>query len=218
MKRKKEALWKLLGMFFKAHPWHGVEIGDDFPRELNVYIELVPTDTVKYELDKETGHLKLDRPQMFSNVCPALYGFVPQTLCGKKVGAFTVKKTGRSDLHGDNDPLDICVLTEKQLSHGDIIVKAIPLGGLRLLDRGEADDKIIAVLRDDAVYGGWTNLSDMPQSVLDRLMHYFVTYKYHPGSGDAKCEIAGVYDRDEAWEIINLAHEDYTAKFDMEEE
>ena len=120
---------------------------------MNAFIEIVPTDTVKYELDKTTGCLNVDRPQKFSNVCPTLYGFIPQTYCGEEVGAFCAERSGREGIDGDGDPMDICVLTEKAISHGDILVRAIPIGGLRMLDNEEADDKIVAVLEGDAVYG-----------------------------------------------------------------
>jgi anti-sigma regulatory factor (Ser/Thr protein kinase) len=80
-----------LPLLFKPHPWHGIPIGDDAPRTVTCFIEIVPTDTVKYELDKETGYLKVDRPQKFSNICPSLYGFIPQTYCGERVGAFCAR-------------------------------------------------------------------------------------------------------------------------------
>ena len=84
---------------------------------------------------------------------------MPQTYCGERVGAFCGARTGRQGVVGDGDPMDICVLTEKDISHGDIILKAIPIGGLRMIDGAEADDKIIAVLQDDAMYGGWQELT-----------------------------------------------------------
>ena len=90
---------------------------------LTAYIEIVPTDAVKYELDKESGILKIDRPQQFSNVCPALYGFVPRTLCAREVGRFCDERTGRTGIVGDGDPMDICVLTERPITHGDILVR-----------------------------------------------------------------------------------------------
>ena len=77
---------EILGLMFRAHPWHGIPIGPEAPDVVNVYIEIVPTDTVKYELDKDTGILKVDRPQKYSNVCPTLYGFIPQTLCAERGG------------------------------------------------------------------------------------------------------------------------------------
>jgi len=70
---------KLMGLRYKSHPWHGVEIGPDAPEVVMSFIEMVPTDTVKYEVDKITGYLKIDRPQKYSNAVPALYGFIPQT-------------------------------------------------------------------------------------------------------------------------------------------
>src|SRR5580704_5928758 len=74
--------WEVLRIFFRPHPWHGISMGESAPETVTAYIEVVPTDTVKYELEKSTGFLKLDRPQKFSNVCPTPYGFIPQTYCG----------------------------------------------------------------------------------------------------------------------------------------
>ncbi len=202
-----------LPLLFKPHPWHGIPIGDDAPRTVTAFIEIVPTDSVKYELDKQTGYLKVDRPQKFSNVCPSLYGFIPQTYCGERVGAFCGARTGRSGVVGDGDPMDICVLTEKDLSHGDVILKAIPIGGLRMIDGDEADDKIVAVLQNDAVFGGWRDIGDAPKALVERLRHYFLTYKQVPGAAPPKVEIPDIYDRDEAYDVINRSRADYEAHF-----
>jgi inorganic pyrophosphatase len=208
-----DPLWSLMGTLYKAHPWHGIPLGPDAPKVLTAYIEIVPTDTVKYELDKATGHLKLDRPQIFSNICPCLYGLVPQTLCGSRVADLAMERTARSDIVGDDDPLDICVLTEKDIAHGDILLQAIPIGGFRMIDHGEADDKIVAVLKGDAVYGGWKDLSECPRSLTDRLRHYFLTYKQAPGEEKRACEITHVYGREEAHEVIRRSREDYNEIF-----
>ena len=128
-----EPVWRLLGLLFRAHPWHGVPIGPGAPARVNTYIEIVPTDTVKYELDKITGLLRIDRPQRFSNVCPALYGLIPQTFCGERVGAYCAERAGLPGVRGDRDPLDVCVLTEKAISHGDILLRSRPIGGLRMI-------------------------------------------------------------------------------------
>ena len=78
----------LLQVLFTAHPWHGVPAGtEDFPKVVNAFIEIVPTDVVKYELDKASGLMRIDRPQRYSSLCPTLYGFVPQTYCGAEVAA-----------------------------------------------------------------------------------------------------------------------------------
>jgi inorganic pyrophosphatase len=204
---------RLLRRFFKSHPWHGLPIGPDAPDVVSVYVEIVPTDTVKYELDKETGFLRIDRPQRFSNVCPTLYGFVPQTHCGPKNGELTSLRTGRKDIVGDGDPLDICVLTEKLIPRGDIVLPARPIGGLRMIDRGEADDKIIAVLEGDSTYGEWRDIHQVPKSLVDRLRHYFLTYKYGPDALDRVVEITHVYDREEAHEVIRRSREDYRTLF-----
>jgi inorganic pyrophosphatase len=200
-------------LLFKPHPWHGIPIGDDAPNTVTCFIEIVPADTVKYELDKQTGYLKVDRPQKFSNIYPSLYGFIPQTYCGEQVGAYCSERTGRSGIGGDGDPMDICVLTEKTFPHGDIILRAIPIGGLCMLDGNEADDKIIAVLEGDAVFGEWRQISDSPTALIDRLRHYFLTYKQVPGSSAPKVEIAAVYDREEAYDVIARSRSDYEAHF-----
>jgi inorganic pyrophosphatase len=198
---------------FRAHPWHGVDLGKDAPELVTAYIEIVQTDTVKYELDKITGLLKVDRPQRFSNVYPSLYGFLPRTLCAERVGAYCSTMTGRTNIAGDGDPLDVCVLTEKSIGHGDLLVQAIPIGGLRMVDNNEADDKIIAVMCDDAVYGGFKDISDCPASVIQRLRHYFLTYKHVPGEGKHAVEITHVYGREEAYEVICRSQADYVSAF-----
>src|SRR5262245_22650856 len=202
-----------MGLLFKAHPWHGVSIGKDAPTVVTAYIEIVPTDTVKYEIDKLTGHLKIDRPQKYSNVCPTLYGFIPQTLCAGRVGEFCAEKTSRSGIMGDGDPLDICILTEKTIPRGDIFLQAIPVGGLRMIDKHQADDKIIAVMREDAVYGSWQEITQCPTALIERLKHYFLTYKDAPGTTERRCEITHVYGKQEAYEVIRRSQEDYKAQF-----
>jgi len=212
--KKKSDLKPDRAIHSKAHPWHGVSIGAGSPSTVNAYIEMVPTDTVKYEIDKVSGHLKIDRPQTYSNFCPTLYGFIPQTYSGDRVGERCSRQTNRKNIRGDDDPIDICVLTERPVTHGDILVTVIPIGGLRLIDHGEADDKLIAVLENDSLFGEWKDISDCSFKLLDRLKHYFLTYKQIPNSSDLpKVEIAEVYGAEEARTIIQLASEDYNDKF-----
>jgi inorganic pyrophosphatase len=197
----------------QAHPWHGVSPGDDAPEIVTCYIEIVPTDTVKYEIDKVSGLLKVDRPQKYSNVAPTLYGFVPRTLCAAEVAARCNEQLGRSGIVGDADPLDICVLTERPITHGNILVEAVPIGGLRMIDRNEADDKIVAVMRGDLVYGGIEELDGCPPALRERLRHYFLTYKQDPADGSGPVEIPQIYGRDEAREVIRRSMADYRAAF-----
>lgn len=194
----------------KAHPWHGIEQGPNFPDEIRAFIEIVPTDTVKYEVDKKSGYLALDRPQKFSNIVPSLYGFIPRTYCGEKMARFTNEVIARYDVSGDGDPLDVCVLTEKDVTHGDILVNCIPIGGLRLLDHDQADDKIIAVLRNDAVFGQITDIENLPMEITRRLIHYFTTYKDIPGDSVRRMQFISLYNAQTAKEIIKASVDDYT--------
>lgn len=198
---------------FKPHPWHGIPIGEACPNTVTAYIEMVPSDTVKYEIDKETGYRKVDRPQKFSNYLPALYGFVPQTFCDEQVREFAEQRSGRQVNRGDGDPLDICVLTERNISNGDIILEAIPIGGFRMIDKGEADDKIIAVLKQDEIYGQLKDVSECPATLIDRLKHYFLTYKNMPGQENKAVEITHTYGAEEAHEVIRRSVEDYNTRY-----
>ena len=199
--------------FFQAHPWHGVTPGASAPELVSAYIEIVPTDAVKYELDKVSGHLKVDRPQRFSSMCPTLYGFIPQTYCGSEVAALCAERTGRDGIEGDGDPMDICVLSEKTFAHGSFFLNARPIGGLRMIDGQQADDKIIAVLESDLAYGRIENIRDVPPGLVDRLKHYFLSYKQFPGDAPKKVEIADVYVRAEAMAVITRSLTDYRNKF-----
>lgn len=210
--RLMDPIGRLMGLRYKSHPWHGVDIGPDAPNLITCFIEMVPTDTVKYEVDKVTGYLRIDRPQKYSNVVPALYGFIPQTYSGQRVAEFAMSKTERTGITGDSDPIDICILTEKEITHGDIILRCRPIGGFRMIDGNEADDKIIGVLYGDAVYGDYKDINDVPELVIDRLKHYFLTYKDLPGN-KANTEITHTYNIDEAHELIQCSMEDYQNKF-----
>ena len=218
MSNEMKKLWKQLGHRYQSHPWHGVSIGEDAPNVVMSFIEMTPHDSVKYEIDKDSGFLIVDRPQKFSNIVPALYGFVPQTYCAEKVAEYCMEKTGKNDVKGDGDPLDICVLTERNITHGNILVGAIPIGGIRMIDDGEADDKIIAVLKGDEVYNSWTDLSDCPPSIINRIRHYFLTYKNVPGEEAQQVEIAAVYGKEEAVEVIKRSMADYDEHFGNIEE
>jgi inorganic pyrophosphatase len=197
---------------FKSHPWHGVSIGEKAPSVVTAFIEITPSDTVKYEMDKETGILKVDRPQLYSNVVPALYGFIPQTYCKEEVARLTSEKTGIQNIEGDGDPLDILVLTEHRIVHGDILVKAIPIGGFKMIDDQQADDKIIAVLVQDGTYTRWNDLFELPDAIITRLKHYFLTYKLAPGS-QQQVDIPLIYGKMDAREVIKASMKDYAKWF-----
>ncbi len=205
-------LEKLITTMFQAHPWHGVAPGDPSGVML-AYIEIVPTDTVKYELDKQSGHLCVDRPQRYSSQPPMLYGFIPQTCCGPRVGKRCSERTGVAGVRGDGDPMDVCILTENTMAHANFFLRARPIGGLRMLDGDEADDKIVAVLENDMAYGALRDIADAPRGVIDRLRHYFLTYKQMPGERSRTVRIAEQYDRVEAVEVLRRSLDDYREQF-----
>ena len=197
---------------FKAHPWHGISAGENAPEVVNVFIEIVPSDTIKYEIDKETGYLKVDRPQQFSNIIPALYGFIPRTYCHDQVRDLAIESGANDVTQGDLDPLDICVLSSHSIHAGGMLMEAIPIGGFKMIDKGEADDKIVAVMKGDHAFGHFRDISELPQAEVKRLMHYFLTYKNLPDE-PAKCRIQEVYGSEDAKKVINAAKSDYANKF-----
>ncbi|PUB34559.1 inorganic pyrophosphatase [Elizabethkingia sp. YR214] len=197
---------------FKAHPWHGISVGEKAPEIVNVFVEIVPSDTIKYEVDKETGYLKVDRPQKFSNIIPALYGFVPQTYCEDAVKDLAVANGSVDVKEGDHDPLDICVLSSHNINGGGMILEAIPIGGFKMIDKGEADDKIIAVLVDDQVYGHMRDISDLPIAEVNRLKHYFLSYKNLP-TEPAVVRIDDVYGAEHAKKVIEASIKDYNQHY-----
>ena len=217
MKTEIKALIDAMSKRFTSHPWHGIELGEKSPALVNAFIEIIPSDSIKYEIDKASGYIMVDRPQKLSNHMPCLYGFIPQTYCDTEVAAFANEKTGRTNIVGDGDPLDICVLSERSFNHGNILCEAKVIGAIRMFDGGEADDKIIAVLKGDQAYGEINDLSEMPKLVVDRVRHFFLTYKDLDG-GAKNVEITHVYGRDEAFQVIEKANNDYKAKFGSADE
>ncbi len=143
---------------------------------------------------------------------------MPQTYCGERVAARSSERTGLPGMRGDGDPMDICVLTEKGTAHGGFLLHARAVGGLRMVDGDEADDKVLAVLEQDLVFGKMQDVSQVPQGLVDRLRHYFLSYKQIPGAGARKVQIAEVYGREEAVEVLRRSIEDYRAKFGAPEE
>lgn len=192
---------------FRPHPWHGLETGPKPPEVVNAYIEITPFDLVKYEVDKASGYLRVDRPQRSSAQHPALYGFIPRTYCAGRVC-----RLAPGARRGDGDPLDICVLSERSIARNEILVRARVVGGLQMIDRGEADDKIVSVLERDYVWGRARDIRDVPRVLVERLEHYFLTYKLVPGRR-AEARIARVYGRAHALRVVRAAMADYGEHF-----
>jgi inorganic pyrophosphatase len=192
---------------WRPHPWHGLEVGPEPPRIVHTYIEITPFDLIKYEIDKVTGYMRVDRPQRTSSQPPTLYGFIPRTYCGRRVHALSPEAN-----RGDGDPLDICVISERPLTRAEVIVDARVIGGIQAIDGGEADDKIIAVLDNDEFWQHAEDISDLPGIQVERLRHYFSTYKMGPGQ-ESQMSIKGVYDSDYALRVVVAAIADYEEAF-----
>ena len=162
---------------------------------------------MKYEVDKETGYMRVDRPQRSSSQSPALYGFVPRTYCGERVG-----KLMPAAQRGDGDPLDICVFSERPVTKSEVVLQARVIGGLPMCDGGEADDKIIAVLEGDNVWKDVADVDEFPDVLVERLRHYFLTYKLVPGEAN-QAVIGDVYGREQAEAVLRAAAADYDDEF-----
>ena len=140
------------------HPWHGVHYGEQAPRIVNAIIEIPQGSRAKYEIDKPSGLLKLDRVIYSSFYYPVNYGFIPQT-------------------YGDDkDPLDILVITSLSIQPLTL-VEAKVIGVMQMIDNGDSDDKIIAVAANDPGVNHHTNIEQLPQHFFDELRHFFEEYK-----------------------------------------
>lgn len=188
---------------WRPHPWHGVAAGPNPPQIVHAYIEITPFDLMKYEVDKVTGYMRVDRPQRTSSQPPALYGFIPRTYCDERVAKLSSNATV-----GDGDPLDICVLSERPINRSEVILNARVVGGLDVNDHDEADDKIIAVLQNDNVWGKAQDITDLPDILIERLRHYFGTYKMIPGE-ESKLKVERVYGVEHALLVVQAALADY---------
>ncbi len=192
---------------WRPHPWHGLEVGENAPQVVNAFIEITSFDAIKYEVDKKTGYMRVDRPQRSSSLPPSLYGFIPRTYCGNRVGALS-----KEVKIGDSDPLDICVLSERPIDRAEVILNARVIGGLHMIDDGEADDKIISVLDNDRYYTDVNDIKDLPDVIIERLRHYFSTYKMIPGQ-EVNVSVDKVYSKEHAYEVIKAAQDDYEDTF-----
>ena len=192
---------------YRPHPWHGLEVGPKPPGLLNVFVEITPFDLIKYEVDKASGYLRVDRPQRGSSYPPSLYGFIPRTYCAERVQRLS-PRSGR----GDGDPLDACVLSERHIARSEVLLRARVVGGLQMVDGGDADDKIIAVLDNDLVFSSARDIGDVPAVLVERIHHYFSTYKLVPGK-PGTVSIERVYGRSHALRVVRAAMADYAAHF-----
>lgn len=169
------------------NPWHDVEIGNNAPEVINAIIEIPRFSKTKFELDKKTGLLKVDRVLYSSVHYPANYGFIPQSY---------------SD---DKDPLDILVLGQADV-YPLSIMKARPIGYMRMIDQGDIDDKIISVHADDPEMAEIHSIKDLAPHTLKEIQNFFEIYK---GLENKKVSVEGFKDRDEALGIVKKAVSDY---------
>lgn len=174
-----------------AHAWHDIDIGDDCPRVFNSVIEVKKGSKTKYELDKKTGLLKVDRILSSSSVSPANYGFIPQTVAE------------------DNDPLDVLVLMQDKVSPMSIL-RCIPIGVMLMLDCGEVDHKIICVHADDPEYKGYRHINELPAHRLQEVRFFFETYKLLEHKW---VRVEGFEGPEKAMEIVTKAAQKYKEIF-----
>jgi inorganic pyrophosphatase len=193
--------------YVRPHPWHGIAVGPNPPEVVTSYIEITPHDPVKYELDKVTGYLKVDRPQRTSSNPPLIYGFIPRTYCAENVAALAPGAEV-----ADEDPLDICIVCEAPINRVDILCDVRVVGGMQMIDDGEADDKIIAVLEDDSMFASARSINDIPKPFINKLYHYLTTYKLVPGE-EVDVTVDEIYDVDHAKKVVEAAMEDYLHHF-----
>jgi inorganic pyrophosphatase len=179
---------------YVLHPWHGAHYGTKSPDTVNAVIEISQGSRAKYEVDKTTGLLKLDRVIYSSFHYPVNYGFIPQTL-GE-----------------DNDPLDILVICSESIQPL-CLVQATVIGNMQMIDNGEKDDKIIAVATKDPTVNHFTNVNELPKHFIAVLRNYFENYKVLENK---VVEIDEFQDKEAAYSIINKAIDFYTKKFPRE--
>ena len=174
-----------------THPWHGVEVGDEVPEVVNCIIEIPKGSRLKYELDKKSGLLRLDRVLFSAVFYPENYGFIPQTYCD------------------DNDPLDIVLISEAPIQPLTI-VEAKVIGVMQMLDSGEADDKIIAVALNDMSVNYINNIDQLPPHFIVELKNFFEEYKKLEKNKEVK--VQEFQNKKVAYEIIRKSVEVYKKK------
>ena len=195
---------------WRPHPWHGLEIGEDPPRVVNAYIEITPFDLVKYEVDKVTGYLRVDRPQRTSSSAADAVRLHPaHVLRDARRGA-----RRRAPMRGDGDPLDICVVSERPITKSEYHRSAPSSSvGFSMIDRGEADDKIIAVLRSDDVWGECHATSrTCRRSSSNGSSTTSRTYKIVPHQ-EPTIQMQGIYGFEHASRVLEAALADYAEFF-----
>ncbi|MGL1888784.1 MAG: inorganic diphosphatase [Reichenbachiella sp.] len=173
------------------NPWHDVRIGKESPDVVNAIIEIPTNSRAKYELDKESGLLKMDRVLYSSINYPANYGFIPRTYCD------------------DDDPLDILVLSQIEVVPM-CIVQAKVIGVMGMLDEGEADDKIIAVALNDMSVNHLNDIEELPAHFIKQLRNFFEDYKKLENK---TVKVEDFQNKEAAMKIIDKSIEDYQAKF-----
>jgi len=173
------------------HPWHGVEPGENAPRVVNAIIEIPQGSRCKYEIDKASGLLKLDRIIYSSFHYPVNYGFIPQTY------------------GGDKDPLDILVITSLPVQPLTLMDAKV-MGVMQMIDGGDADDKIIAVAANDPSVNHYNNIEQLPKHFFDELRHFFEEYKRLENK---TVEVEEFKDKATALNIIQEAIEYYKTCF-----
>ena len=173
------------------NPWKDIDTSRVTPEEFIAYIEIEKGSKNKYELDKDTGLLRLDRILSTSTQYPHNYGFIPKTYAE------------------DNDPLDVLLITSEPIVPMTL-VRGRPIGMIDMIDQGLRDAKILAVCPDDPFYKDYTDIKELPDHIVQEITYFFETYKVLEGK---QTRVPGLRDKEEALKVIQEAIENYRLKF-----
>jgi inorganic pyrophosphatase len=173
------------------NPWHDIALGSEFPHEFDIFVEIPYKSRIKYELDKETGLVRVDRILYSAVYYPANYGLIPRTYCE------------------DKDPLDVFILGEDPLAPG-VIATVRPIGIVRMVDGGEMDDKIVAVLAKDPLFNAYRHVEDVPPHMIRKIQRFLEDYKILENK---KVLVKGIEGNAEAKRTILEARELYDKTF-----
>ncbi len=186
-----------------SHPWHGINPEAQEGR-LIAYVENTRHDQMKLEVDLHTGYLKVDYPLQTSALPPFAYGFIPRTLCGRRLAGLS------SSARGDQAPLDIFVVSEHPIPMAGVLVEVRVVGGIGVEDSSCVDDKLIGLLHRDPSFAGHEDIDDLPISIVERISHFL-----QQTALDGSTQIGMPFGAKRAGEVLTAAFADYKARYEQ---